>query len=137
MADSSLEAKVSGTINIGSVAIPISTPLPPKTTGEFVFDYEAADPKNPTASGSIGDLLTWIKQFGLDIPVSDLPSSLQTLAFGLVTLKFNTSFTLFDVVVLMGTEKDKTFTATWTPIPSFSSFSLSGVTFEVDLPTKQ
>jgi hypothetical protein len=131
----SLEAKVSGTINIGSVSIPISTVLPPTTPGVFTFDYEAANKENPTASGSVADFLGWLKSaFGLDIPVTDLPASLQQLSFGLVKLKFDTSFTIFDAIVLLGTITSGTFASTWTPITAYPSFTLTDVSFEADLP---
>jgi len=133
---SSLKARVSGTIVIGTVNVPISTDLPPTTPGTFLFDYEAKDPKNPDVSGSVGEFVTWLgTELGIGITSSDLPTSLASLSFGLVTLKFNTSFTVFDAIVLMGTLSGGTFAATWTPITDFPKFQLNDIKLEAYKPT--
>jgi|GEM_PF-6890373 len=131
----SLSAKVFGNIVIGTVTVPISTVLPPTTAGVFEFDYEAADPTKPTASGSVKEFFDWVNaQFSLNIPVTDLPQSLQVLSFGLTRLKFNTTFTVFDIIVLIGTETSGVFAAAWTPITSFPKFQLTDLSVEVFLP---
>jgi hypothetical protein len=125
-----------GTVVIGEapdeIKIPINTILPPKTEGDFVFDYEQTDPAT-AAHLNIAAFVLWVADtFSVPLKKEDLPASLQTLLIAVLKLHFDTTGNV-DVKVQIGSVDPitKGWSSVWVPIPgTFPNFALDGVTIE-------
>lgn len=132
-----LTTTVSGTIVIGSatepakqIKVPVSTKLPPETSGKFAFSYKADDLDKATKI-KVGDFIAWAAaQLGLTTKVTDLPASLRDLSVAVLKLEFDTSGK-FLIDVEIGTESGGKFDPSWHPIPGLDTFMISDVTLEV------
>jgi hypothetical protein len=123
-----------GTVMIGEkgkeIAIPIATVIPPQDPGEFVFDYENADPAT-AAHLPVGDFIIWLATtFGIDVTKEQLPASLQTLVIAVLKLHFDTTGNI-DIKIQLGSEAEGGgWSSVWQPIDSLPNFKLDGLTIE-------
>jgi hypothetical protein len=115
-------ATLSGNIIIGSttdptkqIKVPLSTDLPPKTSGDFSFKY---GPKPPADSANIvlADFISWATgAVGISFKSTDLPTSLQTLSIALTELDLNTNGNI-TVATSLGSVQAGKWNDQWTPI---------------------
>jgi hypothetical protein len=124
-----------GTVVIGTapddIKIPINTILPPKTEGDFVFDYEDTNPAT-AAHIDVASFVLWVAEtFGIPLKKEDLPQSLQTLLIAVLKLHFDTTGNV-DVKVQIGSkDQNGDWSSVWVPIPgTFPKFALDGVSIE-------
>jgi hypothetical protein len=123
MAAGTARAYIDGTVVIEAtpqpIRIPISAQIPPQVPGVFVFDTGQLDVDN-SIKINIGSFLTWLgTAFGINIPVNDLPPSIQTLTIAVFRIFFNTASPFeFDVQIMIGSMVDDKWEPVWKPIPS-------------------
>jgi hypothetical protein len=124
---------IHGTIVIGQpptpIEIPIAAKIPPDTAGVFVFDYQAPNIEAATKI-NIGSFLTWLgTAMKVDIPVTDLPESLQSFTIAVLKFHLDTQGN-FDIQIEIGSMVDGKWTPEWTPVQGLG-ITLVGLGFEV------
>ncbi|SFE12504.1 hypothetical protein [Paracidovorax konjaci] len=132
---STLTTTISGTIEIGSIPIPINTVLPPATPGQLKFTYELPANQPPTSFLSVGELVDWAAtNLGSPITKADLPTSLTTLSVAVNNLLIDTQGE-FELGMLFGSDTGGKWNPTWTPFASIAvldKLSLANVKIEFD-----